>query len=678
MSTYEADQWLKGLNPEQQEAVLHNEGPLLILAGAGSGKTTVLVTRTGRLIGEGQVKPEQVTVLTFTNKAARELKERVATKLGREGRRIWAGTFHSFGLSILRQHHRLAQLPQRFGIVDSGDARAIVRELLKDLNHSSKDDFDTEKLLSLMGVWREKGQMRAKTEDPYEEITQLLLPRYLKRLELLGVVDFDGLLLKPLELFKEHPTLLEEYQNSIRQLMVDEFQDTNAVQLKLVQALAGLRQNVTVVGDDDQSIYGWRGACVSNILDFPHLYQNCKVVRLERNYRSKSSILDLANEVIQKNKKRHNKILKASAYSEKGKLPEVFVFENEEDEAEEVAQQIHHFLREGHPAEDIAILYRSNSQGGLLEGVLRRHQIPYSLTGGSTFFERREVKDVLAYIRCAVAPHEVAYRRILNTPPRGIGEVTVKKLEAWSHVHRQNLWESARHWREAGVLDRQGQALSDLFEKLTELKEELLNVGAAKSTGEKLMDFFARLGYRDFMRQHYKDSLTAQKRWELIDILGRVLDGFFGRGGKSLNSLREFIDAMDLRDSVDESSQQKEKSRVQLLTLHACKGLEFPLVFIVGLEEDILPHRTLGLDIDEERRLFYVGITRAKEQLILSRCRQRKRYGQWRPVSPSRFLVEIPERLTTVYEEGVRPVSESDRQSMLADLYKKLDRQAPG
>ena len=304
-----------------------------------------------------------------------------------------------------------------------------------------------------------------------------------------------------------------------------------------------------------------------------------------------------------------------------------------------------------------------------------RGQIPYALTGGTAFFDRREVRDVIAYIRCALAPNEIAFRRILNTPPRGIGETTVKALEEYSHSHSVSLFKSAKNWSQAGVNEKAGHSIDQLLEQLRQLPDLLLQPLADKTSGQRLSEFFVNNGYYDFVSKGYKDTATAQNRWQLVDILGRILDGFFTRGGRTLKTLKEFIDSMELRDSMDESPAEKDKPKVQMLTLHACKGLEFPVVFIVGVEEDILPHRTLGSDISEERRLFYVGVTRAQERLVLSHARQRKRFGKLRPVAPSRFLLEIPEELYLAHEGGFRPVTEQDRQSMMADLFKKLDSQ---
>jgi superfamily I DNA/RNA helicase len=661
--------WTEGLNAEQVRAVNHNEGPLLILAGAGSGKTTVLVARAGRLISEGRIFSSELCVLTFTNKAARELKHRVQAKLGNVAKGLWAGTFHSFGLLLLRRHHKEAGLSSGFGIIDASDAAAIVKELLRDFNYGGKTAYDAEKILSLIGQWRERGQRDAKNEDEYEAAVEWLLPRYLKRLDHLGMVDFDGLILRPLELMKQNPDVAAAIQGLFRQVMVDEFQDTNQMQMGLIQKLVQPHLNLSVVGDDDQSIYGWRGACISNILNFPKLYQQCEVVRLERNYRSTPAILKVANEVIAKNNQRHKKVLRSSPEAAEGDKPEVFVYETEHDEAENIAIEIDAFIHQGHNRREIAVLYRSNSQGALLEAELRLRKIPYLMSGGTAFFDRKETRDILAYLRCAFKPNEIAFRRILNVPPRGIGEKTIETLIDYSLSHHVNFMEATRRWREAGVEEKTGAAIEEHFEKLRALVSFTVE-GDNLSAGARLIQFFEELGYRPYLEKYSGNSQVAAKRWRLMELFGGILDRFVTQGGRSPETLREFLDAMELRDLMNDKEEKED--RVQLLTLHACKGLEFPIVFLMGVEEDLIPHKVLGTDVSEERRLFYVGVTRAQKRLILTRAKKRRRHGKWMDVVPSRFLLEIPDALLHEHA-GPRPVREDVRKSLIADLFKKLD-----
>lgn len=662
--------WTQGLNPEQGIAVNHNDGPLLILAGAGSGKTTVLVARTGRLIAQGHARPQEICVLTFTNKAARELKHRVSQKLGDGAKGLWAGTFHSFGLKILRTYHKEAGLPTQFGVIDQSDAQSLLKELLKDIKITGKDKFDLEVIAEIINERRVRGREKLEAFDEYHEVAELLLPKYLKKMELLGVVDFESLLLKPLELFREHPLILEKLQKQFRYMMVDEFQDTNLVQMKLVTKLTESHRNLCVVGDDDQSIYGWRGAQISNILDFPKNFAPCEVIRLERNYRSSPVILKVANELIQKNKHRHGKVLKAEGRFHVAEIPEAFLLPNEEEEAVFVMREIRNWQSQGYGFQDMAILYRSNSQGGLLEGHFRQNHIPYNVSGGTGFFDRKEIKDILAYLRFALNPNDVGLRRIINTPARGLGDTSVEKINQYSLEHKISFYKAAQEWQKVGLQEKMGETLDALFVTLKALPARLMDPKSAETPGALLLKFLLQINYRDYLYQTSKDTHGGEKKWTLVEIFARVLDSFAVKGGVTEKTLREFVDAMELRD---DHSEDEDRNKVSLMTLHACKGLEFPCVMIVGVEEDLIPHRTLGSDVDEERRLFYVGLTRAKERLILTRCQLRTKHGTQRPVSPSRFLLEIPSESIRDYKGEFRPVTSEQRAGLLAGFLKGLD-----
>jgi superfamily I DNA/RNA helicase len=670
--------WIENLNPEQKQAALHDSGPMLILAGAGSGKTTVLVARTGRMIEEKVAEAKRICVLTFTNKAAKELKSRVTDKLGSIAKDVWAGTFHSFGLQILKQFHKEAELPKGFGILDSGDSQSLVKELLKDFKMAEKADFDSGKLISKMSDWRAKEVLSDDSDDPYSVASSWLLPKYIRRMTHLGLVDFDGLLLKPLELFKTHPEIEKRIQDAFSQIMVDEFQDTNKTQMALVTKLSEVHENITVVGDDDQSIYGWRGACIDNILKFPKLYKSCVVVRLERNYRSTPEILNLANAIIIKNEKRHDKILKPhqpikspSGDGTDNSLPEIFVYETEDEETEKVADDIESHIKDGFQYKNIAILFRSNGQGALFEAELKRRNIPHEVTGGTGFFERREIKDVLAYLRCSIYPNEVALRRIINTPNRGLGETSIDKLTLFANENKTDFYSAAIKWKEAGLSSQAGDALEKFFKDLKDLAPSVLRGTSHPSTSIRLLEYLNNMGYKQFIEKHSKDQGQVNQKWRLIEIFGNVLDKFIQKGGSSDKTLREFLNAMELHDT--EEDDEKNKNSVQLLTLHGCKGLEFPIVYLVGIEEEILPHRTLGTDISEERRLFYVGVTRAQKKIFLSRARQRKRFGKLTNCAPSRFLLELPTNSYKEYELGWRPISTVERKDLLANLYKKIE-----
>jgi len=658
------------LNPDQLEAVFATDGPLLILAGAGSGKTTVLVSRTQRIIELKKAKPEEVVVLTFTNKAARELKERVSLAVPK-GKKLVTGTFHAFGLNFLKKHHKLAGLPKRFGVIDDADSRFIIKDLLKDKKHDSKSDYDPEIILKVIQDLRLARSHSPTIEESYLEMGEWLYPDYLKRMTTLGVVDFDGLILTPTKILRENEELKKEYHKKIKYLMVDEFQDTSAMQMDLVKELINPEQNIAVVGDDDQSIYGWRGAEIKNILSFPKLFENCQVVRLETNYRSTPEIIDLANAVIHKNTDRHTKTLKPHIHSVHGEKPEVYVFEDENRECEEVVNLVRN-ISKTEKLSDIALLYRSNAQGGVLEGLLKQSRIPYDLTGGPNLMDRKEVRDALAFIKAAITPDDLSLRRIINLPPRGIGDLSVEKILNYQEEKEIGFLRALRSWDQSEITARVGQSVEDFLLALKDLRDVLIKND--ESTYEaRLKEFFTQVGLKDLIFSSYKDSKTAQKKWELIEILGRILDSFLNnsKDKKNRDSLvKDFLESMMLRDTEDKDDGV---DKLQMLTFHASKGLEFPVVILVGVDEGLIPHEKLGHDVSEERRLFYVGVTRAKKSLIMTRASQRKRYGKMRQTSATRFLVNLADDLFNTYENGFKPVSETQRKDMLADLYKSLD-----
>jgi DNA helicase-2/ATP-dependent DNA helicase PcrA len=675
--------WLKGLNPEQARAVMHNYGPLLILAGAGSGKTTVLVARTGRLISETIAPAHQICVLTFTNKAARELKHRVAVRVGPAAKGLWAGTFHSFGLQILRRFHQHLGLSSHFGVMDQSDCQAILRDLLKEVRNASKDRFDLETLLEKVNQRRLGKTPHHGVTDEYDEMAEWLFPRFVAKLKVLGVVDFEGLLLGPLQLFNEKPEILAKIQQEFSQVMVDEFQDTNELQMDLIRKLVLPHHNLSVVGDDDQSIYGWRGAEVRNILNFPHEFANCEVIKLERNYRSTPEILRIANAVIAKNQNRHGKVLRSDKNSNAEVLPEVFFLENEDEEADFVVSEIQHFMRMGFAHRDIAVLFRSNSQGALVESSLRRAQIPYAISGGSSIFDRKEVKDIMSYLQQAVAPNEVSLRRIINVPPRGIGDSTVEKIEQHAHEKKISFLQAFREPQEIDLPEKTQEALMDLngyfqhfiqrlFARFDEIPNPADPAGGkvSQGPGERLLEMLMELGYKSYVQGSAAHAKSAENKWIVVEIFARVFESFLKKRRYDLPSVKEFLDAMNLRDDLTEEADHE---KVQLMTLHASKGLEYPVVILIGVEEDLLPHKTLGLNIDEERRLFYVGVTRAKKHLVMSRCQQRKRHGAVRPMAPSRFMLEIPQGTYREFPLGSRPVTGQAREDLVSSFLAKLN-----
>lgn len=662
--------WYKGLNPEQCSAVAHNHGPLLILAGAGSGKTTVLVSRTGRLIEEKIAPASEICVLTFTNKAAKELKHRVQLKIGAKAKGLWAGTFHSFGLQLLRKNYKRIGLSASFGVLDQNDTGSLIKELLKEVKNSTKEKFDADKLANLINLIRAGKKLPVGVLEEYHEVAEVLAPKYEKKLKSLGVTDFEGLLLEPLRLFKTQPEVLEGVQQHFSQIMVDEFQDTNSEQMQLISSLSDVHQNLTVVGDDDQSIYGWRGAEISNILNFPHRFEKCEVVKLERNYRSVSTILDLGNAVISKNAKRHGKILKSTKHDSANLKPEVFLLENEDEESDFVVREIQNFRAQNYQFADIAILYRSNTQGGFIESAFRRAQIPYAISGGISIFDRKEAKDWLAYLKQAIWPDEVSLRRIINTPPRGIGETTLDRLTEFTEKNECDFQTACKKWQEAGVPPKTGETIDEFLKWLWVFPQRLLEDEACgKSISERFIFLVRESGYRDYLSQQSPEGNVFERKWQVVEIVGRIIESFVNKRQPSVAVLKEFIDAMMLRDDTSEDT---EKNQVQLMTIHASKGLEFPIILLVGIEEDLLPHKRLGGDIDEERRLFYVGITRAQQKLVMTYCRSRKKMGQIKPVFASRFLSDCSKSLYDMYEHGARPVSGEARESLVTNFLKKL------
>ncbi len=667
--------WLKGLNPEQCQAVNHNHGPLLILAGAGSGKTTVLVSRTGRLISDQIATASEICVLTFTNKSARELKHRVANRVGPRAKGLWAGTFHSFGLQLLRKNHKLAGLPAQFGILDQSDSQAVLKDAMKNIRNTTKEKFDTDKLLNLINLLRAGRTLPVGYLEEYHEMAIVLKPIYEKELLKLGVTDFEGLLLEPLRLFEKDPMVLEKVQNQFKQIMVDEFQDTNKEQMKLIEAISKSHLNLSVVGDDDQSIYGWRGAEIKNILDFPKQFKICEVIKLERNYRSSSVILDLGNAVIQKNTNRHGKILKSEKKINPDHIkPELFVLENEDEEADFVCREILTLKQKDFKYKDIAVLYRSNTQGAFIETALRKYQLPYTITGGTSIFDRKEAKDWLAYLKQSLNDDEVSFRRIINLPPRGLGDTTIEKLAAYADQNNLNLPQASKKWDKTEISLKQGEILDQFNNWLWTFPQRLLEETSLGTTiSERFQSLVKEIGYRDYLIKSVTDQTTGSgmlfdRKWQVIEIMGRILESFIGRRDPSIATLKDFVDSMQLRDTVDD---EDEKNSVQLMTFHASKGLEFPIVILVGLEEDLLPHKRLGGDLDEERRLLYVGITRAQDKLILSHCRERKKQGVIKRVSPSRFILEVDKNLYSQFEMGARPVSEQAREDLVQNFLNK-------
>ncbi len=522
-------------------------------------------------------------------------------------------------------------------------------------------------LLANMSRWREVGKKGAETDQEYDVVTEWLLPKYERKKQILGVVDFDDLILKVIEIYTRRPDVLKKDQDFFQQVMVDEFQDTNIGQMKLIDMLVSAHMNISVVGDDDQSIYGWRGAQVQNILSFPKKYAHTKVVRLEKNYRSTPQILSFANDSISKNKDRYNKVLVNPSDISVGSLPEVFSFDQDTEEIDGILREIQSFKDKGYKNSDIAILYRANAQGAFLETALRQKQLPYKLSGGTSFLERKEIKDILCYVKCAFRPNDVDFRRIFNTPSRGLGDTTIEKLVEKSKLLNSTFYKCSQGWMTADISAKTGQSIDQLHQFLANLKDELLR--SAESPGSVLLRKMEEVGYKILLADISKDALSAAKRWSLVEVFCRSLDRSIERRGRNLEGFQDFLQSLELKDNEDDETS---KDEIQLLTLHACKGLEFPCVILIGAEEDILPHKTLGTDVNEERRLFYVGVTRAEKHLILTYSRRRQVNGRWVNRLPSRFIEEIKPQLYVKHTNGFRPISQDERKKMLSDLMNKL------
>ena len=689
--------YLRELNPEQREAALATQGPVLILAGAGSGKTRTLIFRIAHLLRTG-VDPRSILAVTFTNKAALEMKERVAKLVGKEAKGVLLSTFHSLGARLLREHGTRLGLPKDFSIYPTGDQAQIVKRIIAEEVHvvatAGEDVYDAKKILFQIGDWKNRmvdpaGAAREVNEaviqgnrtDDYAVLAAAVYPRYEASLRAAGACDFDDLLLLPVKLLQEDAEVRERCWKRWRYIMIDEYQDTNGAQLEMARLLAGPLKNLCVVGDDDQSIYAWRGADVRNILDFERQFPGCKVVIMEENYRSTQRILDAANGVIANNTTRKAKTLRTG----NGPGPKVDLWEfteaartAEELEAEMVAREIG--VRRWHEQlkwNDFAVLYRTNLQAKPVEEALRVANIPYRVIGGQSYFDRKEVADAVAYLRVIINPaDEVSLRRIINYPTRGIGRTTLTNLVEDARDARRSLWETMRHVDEVAAVSRaQREPVKHFVETIEELQVEYRATEAAIAAGqveERTLCGFARDAVK---RLRLEEAVRADnaKSERAAEVRVEILRDFIASIGTyeertwtaqplpdeeddwSPPALRDFLERISLSEDDDKKDKEDdEPDRVTLMSMHAAKGLEFTHVFIIGLEEEILPHsrsvkavteetEESGIDpIAEERRLFYVGITRARHRLTLSGCATRQQRGGSIPRQPSRFLKEIP------------------------------------
>ncbi|WP_224243380.1 ATP-dependent helicase [Hyalangium gracile] len=636
---------LSKLNPPQRDAVTTLEGPLLVLAGAGSGKTRVITHRIVHLLNERPLgaTARNILAVTFTNKAATEMKERLVKMAGPRAQSVLVCTFHAFGAEMLREDiHRLGW-PKKFAIADMGDQLALIRRAMRD--HKVDDRaFDARKVLTLISKAKNSGQPPSpKPEgmgDDYDLITHMVYPGYQLALKAQGSVDFDDLLVLPARLLREHEDLKQKYTRRFRYLLVDEFQDTNLAQMDLLRLLAGEAKNVCAVGDDDQAIYSWRGAEVKNILQFDNYFPGTKEVRLEQNYRSMQVVLDAANAVIAKNPERKAKRMWTDRAG--GERIKVVKCPNEEEEARYVAREIEKHIAHGIPADDIAVLYRTNGQSRPIEESLREKGIAYEVVGGSEFFDRREVKDVIAYFKVIANPKdEVSLLRIVNVPARGIGDVTMERLNGHARNQGVSLWEAMERSEQYEDLPAGAGGKVREFLRMIERYRGLFEGGNLAHVTRQLLE---EIGFKEAARSMALSATSADKKLKSVDQVLNSLEAFEKREGPKA-SLLTYLNRLSLDTRQEEEEVPGGNRRVTLMTVHASKGLEYRLVFFIGMEEDLMPHKGMQgepQNLEEERRLCYVGITRAKELLYLTRAAIRVKRGKDVPCTPSRFLEDLP------------------------------------
>ena len=636
---------LEGMNERQKEAVQHTQGPLLIMAGAGSGKTRVLTHRMAYILAEEEVHPWNILAITFTNKAAREMKERVSQLVGPQAEDMWVSTFHSMCVRILRRDIELLGYQRSFTICDPSEQQTAMKRILKKLDIDS-EKYDYRMILNRISQAKndleDVEEFNKKYTGYVEQIIGKCYREYQKELAKSMTLDFDDLIMLTVQLFQKHPETLQYYQQKFQYIHVDEYQDTNHAQYRLVTMLAKKFKNICVVGDADQSIYGWRGADMSNILEFEKDYQNAKVVLLEQNYRSTKTILQAANHVIENNVNR--KVKKLWTENEEGQAITYYRAQSEQDEGRYVLSQIQSLLRDGYHYDDFAILYRTNAQSRVMEENLLKSNIPFRLVGGQRFFERLEIKDLLAYLRLIVnSQDDLSFRRIVNSPKRGIGATSLAKLSDFAEVYQFSLLEASLQTTLSPLSGKAAKAL----EKFATTIEELRKMQEFLSISEFVEQVIEKTGYLTSLEQQH--TMEADARIENIQEFISVAKQFEQdrlEEESEDSPLLQFLTDLSLVSDVD--SDEGDGRMVTLMTLHAAKGLEFPVVFIIGLEEGIFPSSRSIMehdDVEEERRLAYVGITRAEQKLFLTNAYSRLLYGRTQTNRPSRFVLEIGEEL---------------------------------
>ena len=628
------------LNKEQYEGAVTVDGQVLILAGAGSGKTRVLTYRMAHMIEDLGIKPWSILAITFTNKAAKEMKERIEAIVGEKANDMWISTFHSTCVRILRREIDKLGYKSSFTIYDTSDQKTLLKDCMKILNINDKD-ITLQEIMGKIGRAKDnmitaESFMREHESNFREKKIADVYEMYQKRLKENNALDFDDLIFKTVELFKKHDDVLEFYQNKFKYIMVDEYQDTNGAQYEFVRLLAARYKNICVVGDDDQCIYAWRGADVSNILDFEKDYPNCKVIKLEQNYRSKGNILDAANAVIVNNSRRKNKALRTE--QEQGNKIKIYRAYSDSEEGDFVARQIIDTkAKEGAENKDFAVLYRTNAQSRVFEETFRRRGIPYKIVGGTKFYDRKEIKDILAYLNVLVNPQDdISIKRIINVPKRSIGDATVNKIQDFADSFELNLWDALQEVRTISTLTARN---CGSIEKFMELMNNFVIMAESMPVSMLIETILKDTGYLDQLRK--SNEIEDKSRIENLEEL--VSDAVEFERNNEDKSLAAYLEKVSLVQDINEGDEEEDNA-VVLMTLHSAKGLEFPHVFMVGMENGIFPSMS---DFDKEdqmeeaRRLCYVGITRAKETLHMTSAEVRRVFGRTMSYSQSDFIGEI-------------------------------------
>ncbi|WP_394219501.1 DNA helicase PcrA [Halobacillus trueperi] len=641
---------IQGLNTEQREAVTHTEGPLLIMAGAGSGKTRVLTHRIAYLLSEKDVAPRNILAITFTNKAAREMKERVESLVGKDGEKIWMSTFHSMCVRILRRDIDRIGYDRNFSILDSSDQLSVIKQVLKEINLDPKK-WDPRAMLG--AISNSKNELMTaedyekQANNMHEEQIAQIYKGYQKKLRKNQSLDFDDLIMQTLRLFDEVPEVLESYQRRFQYIHVDEYQDTNHAQYQLVKHLASRYQNLCVVGDSDQSIYAWRGADIQNILNFESDYPKARTILLEQNYRSTELILDAANNVIDKNSGRKPKRLWTD--NKGGEKIHYHQAGTEREEGLFVTDKIEDLVRQGKfRYQDVAILYRTNAQSRTIEETFVKAGVPYQMIGGTKFYDRKEIKDLLAYLRLIANPNDdLSFQRVVNEPKRGVGKTSMDKMLAYAADHDISLYEAAAEVDFVGVSAKAAKAIMG-FRKMIQTWAEQQEFLSATDMVQEVID---KTGYEEMLMN--EKSIEAQSRLENIEEFKSVTKNF--EENAEDKTLVAFLTDLALIADIDSMNEDPSSDdTVTLMTLHSAKGLEFPVVFLIGMEENVFPHSRALMEeeeMEEERRLAYVGITRAEKELFISHAKMRTLYGRTNMNPISRFIHEIPEELVEGKEQ---------------------------